>query len=173
MGILHVGQSWRHGAHLAHDNRWAHGRKTTQAVSSMQILHIRSSFSFVFSAKMVSMSLLWVLSICSALILGSDWCSLSFSFRAASSSDSLSLKWPLPAWSFLVIAAFMAFVGIPNCSISVTFGDVIIMSISSCRLIGNFRQDRVLVLRREILLLFSLCTESGQVVEFGWCYCDA
>ena len=80
-------------------------------MSSMQILHIRSSFSLVFSAKMVSMSSLRDLPICSVLILSSNWFSLSFSLRAASSNDSLSLKWPLPAWSFLVIAAFMAFVG--------------------------------------------------------------
>ena len=97
MGILHVGQSLRHGAHLAHDNKCVHGRKTTQAMSSMHILHIRSSFSLMFSAKIVSTSSLRGFSIWSVLMLSSNWFNLSFSFRAASNSDSLSLKWPLPA----------------------------------------------------------------------------
>ena len=46
---LQIGQSLRGGAQDAQETRWPHGRKTTLASDSMQILHNLCSFNSLFS----------------------------------------------------------------------------------------------------------------------------
>ena len=46
---LQIGQSWSAGAQDAQDTRWPHGRKTTLASDTMQILHNLCSFNSMFS----------------------------------------------------------------------------------------------------------------------------